>query len=380
MNLNDNKIVFLINSLDMGGAERVLITLLNELVKEKECFLILIENKLYYELDSRVNIIHLNQDVHSNGLVKLFKLPILAFRLSRIIKKYKFTNVFSLLTRANYINIISNIFQTHKIIISEHSFLSHQYGYNDLKSMINKLLIKQLYKYADSIITVSKSSKYDIEKNFNINNNIQTIYNPIDLEYILEKKEERIDMKLNNFTFITVGRLNEGKNHKLLIDSIKDLDANLVIIGDGELRNELESYVDKINVKNQIIFLGAQTNPFRYLANADCFVFGSNHESLGMVILEALTCSLPIISTDCKSGPREILAPNSDINFQLTDKIELAEYGILSPVKNVEKMKEAMNLIINDESLRKKYQDKARQRANDFRIDKIIKQYEEVLI
>lgn len=87
-------------------------------------------------------------------------------------------------------------------------------------------------------------------------------------------------------------------------------------------------------------------------------------------MVEALACRLPIISTDCQSGPREILAPNSDINFQLKDKVELAEYGILSPVKNVEKMKETMNLIINDESLRKKYQNKAKQRANDFRIGK----------
>ena len=101
------------------------------------------------------------------------------------------------------------------------------------------------------------------------------------------------------------------------------------------------------------------------------------------------TCALPIcfpvtigcsvISTDCLSGPREILAPDSDISFQLENNIELAEYGILIPIKNVDKLQEATNLIINDESLRKSYQDKAKQRANDFRIDKIIKQYEEII-
>ena len=97
------------------------------------------------------------------------------------------------------------------------------------------------------------------------------------------------------------------------------------------------------------------------------------------MLIEALICKLPTISTDCKSGPREILASNTDLNFNLINNIELGEYGILVPIKNVEKMKEAMNLIINDESLRKNYQEKAKHRANDFRIDKIIKQYEEII-
>lgn len=92
-----------------------------------------------------------------------------------------------------------------------------------------------------------------------------------------------------------------------------------------------------------------------------------------------MVCGCSVISTDCLSGPREILVPNSDVNFQLENNIELAEYGILIPIKNVDKLQEAMNLIINDESLRKSYQDKAKQRANDFRIDKIIKQYEEII-
>ena len=105
-------------------------------------------------------------------------------------------------------------------------------------------------------------------------------------------------------------------------------------------------------------------------------MFSSSHEGYPNVLVEAL----PIISTDCKSGPREILAPNSNIDFQLEDKIELCEYGILVPINNKEKMKEAMNLIINDENLRKDYEEKAKQRANDFRIEEIIKQYEKIII
>lgn len=92
-----------------------------------------------------------------------------------------------------------------------------------------------------------------------------------------------------------------------------------------------------------------------------------------------MACGLPIISTDCQSGPRELLSPSSDVNFYLKDKIELAQYGILIPIKNIEKMKEAIKSIMNDDVLRQSYKEKARQRANDFRVEKSIKLYEEII-
>ena len=137
--------------------------------------------------------------------------------------------------------------------------------------------------------------------------------------------------------------------------------------------------IENLELTDKVYLLGKKENPFAYISKADCFVFASNHEGFPNVLVEALACGLPIISTDCQSGPREILAPDRDVNFQLKEEIELAEYGILTPIKNLDKLQEAMNLMINNESLRKKYQDKAKQRANDFRIDKIIKQYEEII-
>lgn len=376
----DNKIIFLINSLGMGGAERIIITLLNEFVNKKyECFLIVIEDKICYELDSRVKVIQLNENSNSTGIVKLLRLPIIAFKLARILKQNSFTYVFSLLSRSNYVNVLSNIFYKHQIFLSEHSLPSQQYNYNNMKSNVNKILIKYLYNFADKIITVSKYGKYDLEINFEIKAPIKTIYNPINISLIELQSRENSKIKPSTFTFVTIGRLDEGKNHRLLIEAVKDLDAHLWIIGDGILKNDLIDYINKLKLNKKVFLLGVQSNPFTYLSKADCFIFSSNYESLGMVLLEALACSMPIISTDCLSGPREILDPNSDISSQLTDKIELVEYGILTPIKNIEKMKEAMNLIISDESLRKNYQDKAKQRANDFKIEKIIKQYERIL-
>lgn len=371
------KIVILINSLESGGAERVVSNLLNLWVEEYECYLILIHNYQFYEIDNKVKIISLDEAKDFSGFVKFLRLPILAYKLSKIIKTYKFDNIISFLTRANYINVLSNIFLEHETIINERAMPSLQYQYG-LNGKINRFLIKFLYPKADLCLSNSYGNMIDLKNNFNVTK-LGYIHNPFNLEMIKDMSIEEIKMEKKRFTFVTVGRLDRGKNHKLIINAIKDMDADLWIIGDGVLKEEIQSYIKELNLDNKVYLLGKTENPFAYISKADFFVFASNHEGFPNVLVEALACGLPSISTDCQSGPREILAPNSDINFQLKDKIELAEYGILSPVKNVEKMKEAMNLIINDETLRKKYQEKAKQRANDFSIDKIIKQYEEII-
>ncbi|MFK2823427.1 glycosyltransferase [Arcobacter sp. YIC-80] len=371
------KIVILINSLESGGAERVVSNLLNLWVEKYECYLILIHNYKFYELNSKVTIFSLNESKEYSGIKKLFRLPILAYKLNQIIQKNNFNQIISFLTRANYINILSNIFIKHKTIVNERAMPSLQYQYG-LNGKINRFLIKSLYSKSDLCLSNSHGNMMDLKNNFNIAN-LSYVHNPFNLEMIQTMSKKEIEIEKKRFTFVTVGRLDKGKNHKLIMDAIKNIDADLWIIGDGKLKEELQSYIKKLNLNDKVYLLGKKENPFAYISKVDCFIFTSNHEGFPNVLVEALACGLPIISTDCQSGPREILAPNSDVSFQLKDNVEFAEYGILSPVKNVEKMKEAMSLIINDESLRKNYQEKSKFRANDFKIEEIIKQYEEIL-
>ena len=371
------KIAIFINSLESGGAERVVSNLLNLWSKEYDCYLILIHNYKFYELDKRVKIISLEEPKELSGFVKLLRLPILAYKLSKIIQENKFDKVISFLTRANYVNILSNIFIKHQTIINERAMPSLQYQYG-LNGKINRFLIKSLYPKADLCLSNSYGNMMDLKNNFKVTN-LDYINNPFNLEIIEIMSKHKIEIEKKRFTFITVGRLDHGKNHRLIIDAIKDIDADLWIIGDGELREELQNYIKELNFNDKVYLLGKKENPFAYISKADYFVFASNHEGFPNVLIEALACGLPIISTDCQSGPREILALNSDVSFQLKDKIELAEYGVLAPIKNVGKLKEAMDLMINDEQIRTNYKEKAKQRANDFRIDKIIKQYEEII-
>lgn len=371
------KVAFLINSLECGGAERVVSTILNNFVEKYECYLILIQGGIFYDLDERIKIIYLDKSENNLEFLKFFKLPILAYKLGRIIKKYKLKKIISFLSRSNYVNILSSIFAKHKIIINERSmpFLQYQYG---ISGKINKFLIKKLYPLSSLCLSNSYGNMIDLKNNFNINK-ILCIHNPFNINMIEKLSKNSIKIPKKRFTFVTVGRLDSGKNHKLIIEAIKNFNVDLWIIGNGHLKTELHSYIKSENLIDKVYLLGIQENPFSFLSRADCFVFASNHEGFPNVLVEAMICGCAVISTDCLSGPREILAPNSDINFHLKDKIELAQYGILTPIKNLEKMKEAINLMINDDRLRQSYKEKAKQRANDFRIEKIIKQYEEII-
>ena len=367
------KIVILINSLESGGAERVVSTW----AEKYDCYLILIHNYKFYELDKRINIINLNEPKEYLGITKLLRLPILAYKLSKIIKENEFEKVISFLTRSNYINVISNFFIKHKTIISERAMPSLQYQHG-LNGKINKFLIKLLYPKADLCLSNSYGNMMDLRDNFNVLN-LNYIYNPFDIEKIYKLSKEKIELEKKRFTFATIGRLDDGKNHRLMINAIKNLNADLWIIGDGELKNDLELEIKNSNLQNKVYLLGKKTNPFSYISKADCFIFTSNHEGFPNVLVEALTCALPIISTDCKSGPREILAPNSNVNLQLKSNIDISKYGILVPIKNVEKLKEAMELIMKDETLRNNYIKNTKERANSFKIEKIIKQFEKVI-
>ena len=377
MEYNEGKmnLTILIYSLASGGAERVVSILLKELSTSYNITLVLMNDTIFYEIPESVKIVFLgNSNPYENGLIKLLKLPIYALKYKKVLKDSDIS--LSFMNRPNYINVFSKLFgNKSKIIISERIAPSKEYPSNNFKDRISKILIKFLYPKANLVVPNAKGIENDLIKYFKLKENIKVVHNPIDILRVLDNQRQDTNFQFDNFSFITIGRFQEQKNHKLLINAIKDIDSNLYIIGDGELRNKLEKQIFDLGLQNKVFLLGRQTNPYKYLAKADCFVFGSNYEGFPNVLLEALACSLPVISTDCKSGPREILSPSSDIETQLKKDIEKVEYGLLTTVNDVASMTKAMNLIIEDKNLRDNYKCKALTRAKDFDKDKIIKEW-----
>jgi len=372
-------ISILIYSLSSGGAERVVSILLDKLKEKYNITLVLMNNTIFYDIPKDVEVVYIEKsNPNESGIKKFLKLPILGLKYKKLLEDKKIDVSLSFMVRPNYINAFAKFFGSRaKTIICERSMFSFQFGYKNIQSFLNRLLVK-LYNFSDLIIANSKGNKEDLKKNFNIKTEIKTIYNVLDIEQIRRKKEDNVDIEKKDFTFITIGRIDEGKNHKLLINAIKNIDAKLWIIGDGHLKKELEGMIKNLKLQNKVKLLGKQSNPYKFLSKADAFVFSSNHEGFPNVLLEALACELPIISTDCRSGPREILAPNSDFTKQATD-IEIAEFGVLVPVGDVKKMADAMKMIIEDENLRNRLRKKALNRAKDFEVDKIIKEWEEII-
>ena len=196
-----------------------------------------------------------------------------------------------------------------------------------------------------------------------------TIYNGIDLEKINKMKKDKIE-NINDFfyndeifKFITIGRLVPLKGHKYLIEAFSRVkrevpNSKLFIIGDGPIKDQLKMMIQKKNLENDIFLLGLRENPFKFLANSDVFVFSSLYEGFPNVLLEAMACGLPIISTNCKTGPYEIL--------------DNGKYGFLVKVMNSIDLVEKMKLLAKDSSLLRKYSDLSFQRALFFDIEKVI--------
>ena len=248
-----------------------------------------------------------------------------------------------------------------------------------LTRAITKFLITASYNRADLVLANALTMKEDLETNLHVKTPIEVIYNPIDIKDLETKMQEtvKIDFSPRTFYFAAVGNFRKEKNFPLLLDAfalIKELDCKLLLVGDGLLENTLKQKATELGIGEKVIFCGRDNNPFKYIHKCHSFVLCSDVEGFPNVLLEALACGKAVISTDCKSGPREMLAPSTDPNLQLTDHFSEEVYGILTPVGNAALMAEAMKKMIMDETLRNRLQEKAAKRAADFDIS-IIRKY-----
>ncbi len=182
--------------------------------------------------------------------------------------------------------------------------------------------IKFFYPKANIVVCVSKETEHILNQVYNISNT-QTIYNMVDIQENIKLSQVELvpeykDLfKEEHFNFINIGRLTRQKGQWFMIRSFKQVferypHARLFILGDGPLKEDLEDLITKLDLNNHVFFLGEQDNVFPFLKNGDCFLFPSLWEGLPLVLIEALSMDIPIISSDCKTGPKEILCPELD--------------------------------------------------------------------
>ena len=379
------KVFILINTLGTGGAERVVSLLIQHWQNRYDITLVLLTDLIEYELPENTRIVHLHQPFLENGFITLLKLPWLAWRFKNICNKGKADMSFSFLKRPNYISSMSKgMGNKANIIISERSYFSEQIKLSSpVQQKISVCLTKKYYPKADKIITNSELIKIDLQTNFNIRGSYEVIPNPMDIDFMKSMREVKVNLpESDQFTFIHVGAFRDQKNQRMLIlafDKIKHLNIRLLLLGHRYLKEELKVLVKKMKLDSQITFLNFDTNPFKYLARCDCFVLPSKFEGFPNSLLEAMCCGLSVISTDCKSGPREILAPDTDPAYSLSDNIELAEYGILTPVNNIDLLAKAMEKMATEPAYHQKMKEKAFTRSLDFDSEKIFEMFNRVV-
>ena len=373
------KIAVFIYSLGGGGAERVVSQLIPYLENNGfDVYLVLMNNTCVYPFETKNKAFFLeNSKTTESNVMKFLKIPFLAYKYHIFLKKNKINKSFSFLTRPGFISVLTKWFNKKRtIIISERSNSSLQYGNHNLQSWINNFLIKELYPKADLIIANSNGNAQDLITNYNVPRyKITTIYNPISLEAIFAIEPKKDFFDTNYFNLVSVGRLDNGKNHQLLIKSLeffKLQKVRLYIFGDGILKTELEKTIKDLKFENRVFLMGFESNPYKYLKAADLFVFSSNHEGFPNVILEAMACELPIVSTNCPSGPNEIFKVNTDYDF--SDNV-LTDYGILVPRNNIKKMVEAINILMQNKKYYQNCKTQVVKRVEDFEANKILDEF-----
>lgn len=238
-------------------------------------------------------------------------------------------------------------------------------------SFMNFYFLKLVYKYSDYNVALTTSLKNQLIKEYDIaENKIKLIYNSVDINYIqnkINKKPNEIDE--NMFNLISVGRLTKQKNYSMLIKAFKIVyekgyrNIKLNILGTGSLKNELLNLIEKYNLKDNIKLLGFKNNPFNYMAYSDLFILSSLYEGMPNVLLESLACKTPVLSTNCPTGPKEILGEN--------------QYGCLVENNNEQEMAEKIITLYNNSALLKNKKKSGVRRSQDFDINKIISEYED---
>ncbi len=365
-----------IHSLRGGGSERVLLNLLKGLDrKEFSVTLVLYEKEFDYPLPEDVDVqildIRVGRNIFTLATGFLSKIKALV----RVIKRDSPDVIFSLLSSTNAAVILANMLSGKrcKTVVSEHTHPSvnlrnERYGWG------TKWFMKWLYPKADRIIAVSGGIKEDLVRHFGIRQDvISIIHNPIDIREIQRLSIEDVDHSwfLAPVPIIlAVGRLTKQKGYPYLLRAFsevrKSLDCRLLIIGEGEDREMLVRMVNEMGLNNEVELLGFQPNPFKYMARSSLLVLSSLYEGFGNVIVEAMALGLPVISTDCPSGPSEI--------------IDGGKNGLLVPLEDAVAMAQAMVNVLTDDALRETLSKGGKARACAFAIARIIESYRSVFL
>jgi N-acetylgalactosamine-N,N'-diacetylbacillosaminyl-diphospho-undecaprenol 4-alpha-N-acetylgalactosaminyltransferase len=354
------KIAFFINRLIIGGAEKDLRLLIETMKDRYDIHLILKIRHGDMPPLAGVSVFYLTENESKNPFNFLL-IPFHAHRYKRYLEKNKIPVSYSQLTRPNLIAAFTRVLGWRgRIIIGEKSSpVGHYQAYG-----WSGKLIKNLYGNADLIIPNSEGTRIGLAETLEIRTPYTVIYNAIHLEKTKIQSQAPLSIPIpetankRRFTFICVSSLLVHKNQQMLVRAMQKLahlDCQLWLVGVGEEEENLRQLIKECGQESRVFLLGYRSDALQLMAKSDCFVTATQAEGLPNAQIEALTLGIPVISSDCLSGPRELLATKSDPHEQLKTGAETGDCGILVAMNDLNALTKAMEMMFTDSDLRQRF-------------------------
>ncbi|MEL6927024.1 MAG: glycosyltransferase family 4 protein [Cyanobacteria bacterium J06600_6] len=361
------KITLVIPSIGCGGAERVLVSMAQGFIQRGHDVAVVTlseKDSDFYELPPECMRIGLGILGSSAGVAEALSNN---FRRIAVLRRGITATapdvVISFLRITNITTILALLFTKIPLIVTEH---------NDLKAFSYGTLWENLrrftYPQATGIVSVSKG----VDRGFaNLPEQKRgVIYNPILVKEGGSLAELPPEANLQKKWLVSMGRLTQQKRFDLLLQAFNKIahqypDWQLIIMGKGELQTELLEMRDELDLSTQVVFTGALSNPFTVLRQGELFVMASENEGFPMAHGEALACGLPVVCTDCPSGPKEMIRQDID--------------GLLVPNRDIDALATAMASLMSDESRRQRLAAKAPEVLDRFGLEAIVTQWESLI-
>jgi len=322
------KVALFVPDLVGGGAERQMVRLANALhMQGHDVHFIVAKKGMVYKAELNIGIKY-KQFGKSKTMYSLFE-------LTAYIKECDITSLLSTLVHSNLISIMVGFFVEEKVccVVREANCPTKNLSTKGFFSRnIHKILIRLLYPFATQVIAVSTDVASDLKKNYGIKS-VDVIYNPV-----LDKEVGAGAFGAVNSSYkgkygafiLGVGRLTHQKGFDILINGFQDIrknggDYNLVILGEGELREDLEALVKKLKLEPYVFMPGFVENPFEYMVRSELFILSSRWEGLPGVLIQAMALNCNVLSAKCEGGSSEILRGNDLRLFDVGNVLDLSQ-------------------------------------------------------
>jgi len=360
--IKNRRIAILLPNLCGGGAERVSLNLAKQFIKghnHVDFVLMQAHGELLQQVPEAACVVNLGANRIRNAFWPMLRYLRHTRPDALLIGMWPLTVVGTLAHR------LSRIQGT--VVVSDHSHLSVSPVADSLiKRLVIRLTTRTIYPLANSRLAVSHGVAEDLSQLSGLScDKFKVIYNPVVDESSMNNDLSKPWERLSGKRILAVGSLKVAKDYPTLIRAFskvnKNLSSTLVILGEGKLRSELEQLIEFMRLTESVHLPGFVADTKPWYRDSDLFVLSSRWEGLPTVLIEALEAGTPVVSTDCPSGPNEIL--------------EDGHYGHLVPVGDAEALAEAILHALQKEPDR----EALRERAREFSVDKIGKQYLNVL-